>query len=180
MSDDEIQQIADRVIHTLEGLSPGGTNWWAVLLPPFAVLVGAGVAFYLGRQTLVTNRDAAGRTEWWKRAEWALTRLDSDADRDLVLGTEMLLVLTNSKLAGEDETAFLEAVWETIFEDDQQDDINGAEEIAEADEYFAQSGNLNDTELSLVQEYYGVRLSRGAVDEPAPNVDNGSSEEERP
>ena len=103
----------------------GPAEWWQILaaLGPLAVLLGAGIAGYIGWRTLrqkteADNRmllqkaEADNRAEWWKRTQWALDAVYSDNKKRGTVGLKVLKVLGESGLAGPGELAVLEAAWE--------------------------------------------------------------------
>ena len=78
-------------------------------LAPFATLVVASVALFVGLRT-VRQRDLADRRDqWWKRYQWA-TGLTLDPDEHLQdLGFRALELLAGSELAGQEEIELLDA-----------------------------------------------------------------------
>lgn len=80
-------------------------------LGPIATGSAAVVALIVGLATLWQRNRTDKRDQWWKRAQWALDlTLDEDPIRQAV-GLRALQYLANSKLAGRDEAAMLEAAW---------------------------------------------------------------------
>lgn len=89
MDEQQIQEIADRLLEALEGLAPGPPGWW-VIAAPIAVFLAAGVAALIGglnlrkqqhaltqkrdadAKALKQKQDADDRAEWWRRVQWAL------------------------------------------------------------------------------------------------------------
>lgn len=95
-------------------LHSGPADWWQILaaLGPLAVLIGAGIAAYVGWRTLKQKAAADDRAEWWRRTQWALDAVYSGDARRGTVGLKVLKVLAESDLAGPGELAVLEAAWE--------------------------------------------------------------------
>ncbi|KQN95086.1 hypothetical protein [Arthrobacter sp. Leaf69] len=92
----------------------GPAEWWQILaaLGPLAVLFGAGIAGFIGWNTLKQKSVADNRAEWWKRTQWALDAVYSGDTKRGTVGLKVLCVLGESELAGSGELAVLEAAWE--------------------------------------------------------------------
>lgn len=92
----------------------GPAEWWEVLaaLGPLAVLLGAVIAGVVGWRTLQQKAVADNRSEWWKRAQWALDAVHSGDKVRGAVGLKVLKVLGESELAGTGELAVLEAATE--------------------------------------------------------------------
>ena len=92
----------------------GPAEWWQILaaLGPLAVLLGAGIAGFIGWSTLQQRAVADNRAEWWKRTQWALDAVYSGDKKRATVGLKVLWVLGESELAGKGELAVLEAAWE--------------------------------------------------------------------
>lgn len=105
----------------------GPAEWWqlASAWGPILVLLGALVAARIAWKALEQRtkadalaleqkRDADGRSEWWRRTQWALDRsLDSDKNTK-ALGIDTLEVLAKSKLAQEEELELFDIAWEAV------------------------------------------------------------------
>ena len=61
------------------------------------------------------------RSEWWKRAQWALDRALDDSATNKALGLVTLEVLARSKLAHAEELELFDIAWEAV-----SDPKNGA------------------------------------------------------
>lgn len=176
MTDQQIQEIADRVVAALEGLAPG-TNWLAVLLPPFAVLAAALTAFLLGRKTLDQKSEADARSEWWRRTQWALEATASDTDEKLyAYGTEMLQVLARSKLAGEEELDLLDAVWEESSTEMRDDEIVELLEVSR--EFVSPDEQMTLTDY-LREKAMAEAFDEVSVDDEADSGENDVKEESK-
>lgn len=92
----------------------GPAEWWEVLaaLGPLAVLLGALIAGVVGWRTLQQKAEADNRSEWWKRAQWALDAVHSGDKQRGAVGLKVLRVLGESELAGTGELAVLQAATE--------------------------------------------------------------------
>jgi hypothetical protein len=113
MTEEQIQEIADRVIRALEKLAPVDSGFGLADLGPLAVLVAAVVAGVVGWRTLSQKREADARSEWWKRTQWALEASASKDPAMYAYGAGMLDLLAQSELAGPKDKELLDAVWET-------------------------------------------------------------------
>lgn len=132
MDDQQIKDIADRLIAALEQLAPGQPSGWTIVasMAPVAALIAAVIAGLIGwrnlkqqqralRESVKSNakslsqkRQADARSEWWKRTQWALEAAASDDPRMYAYGTGMLDLLAQSELAGPKDKELLDAVWE--------------------------------------------------------------------
>lgn len=82
---------------------------WDVLasLGPLAILVAALIAAFIGWRSMQVQAEANRRAQWWERAEWALdASMSSSMDRR-VMGLGVLVLLSESTLAGEEEARIL-------------------------------------------------------------------------
>ncbi|MET3172954.1 UNVERIFIED_ORG: hypothetical protein ABIB52_000782 [Arthrobacter sp. UYCu721] len=113
MNDQQIQEIADRVIAALNNLAPSDPGFNLADASPFAVLIAAGIALLIGLKTVRQKREADARSEWWKRTQWALEASASKDSRMYAYGTGMLDLLAQSELAGPKDKELLDAVWKT-------------------------------------------------------------------
>ncbi|MDJ0313285.1 hypothetical protein [Arthrobacter sp. H35-D1] len=115
-------------------LESSHAQWWEVLaaLGPLAILIGAIAAAAIGAFTLrqrtesdalalTQRREADDRSEWWKRAQWALDRALDDSATNKALGLVTLEVLARSKLAHAEELELFDIAWEAV-----SDPKNGA------------------------------------------------------
>lgn len=115
-------------------LDSSHAQWWEVLaaLGPLAILIGAIAAAAIGAFTLrqrtkadalalMQRRESDDRSEWWKRAQWALDRALDDSPTTKTLGLVTLEVLARSKLAHAEELELFDIAWEAV-----NDPRNGA------------------------------------------------------
>lgn len=132
MTDQQLQDIADRIIQALENLAPGAPAWWApwAAFGSYAALLAAGVAFLVGwlsirqqkkalaaqienhQAALTQKSEADARAEWWRRTQWALEASASGNPMMYAYGTGILDLLAKSELAGPQDKRMLDAVWE--------------------------------------------------------------------
>lgn len=99
-------------------------QWWDIVgaLGPLAILLAAGIAAIVGvlglreksntdRLVLTQQTNADNRSEWWRRAQWALDNaMSADLDRR-ALGIGILTVLAYSELAKTEELAIFDMAW---------------------------------------------------------------------
>lgn len=124
MDDKQIQDIADRVIEALQNLAPlapSEPSGWSIVasLAPVAALVAAGLVTFIGWRNLKHQQNALlvsvqndDRSEWWKRAQWALeSAANEDSDMLSAAGTEMLKVLVKSEMASDADKDLLDTSW---------------------------------------------------------------------
>lgn len=141
MTEQQIQEIADQVIEALNKLAPVDPEFSLVDLGPLAVFTAAAVAAFVGWRNLLhqqktlkasarsdarnlsQKRQADARSEWWKRTQWALEASSSDNTTMYAYGAGLLDLLAESDLAGPEDKALLDAVWETGDTGMQDDDI---------------------------------------------------------
>lgn len=100
---------------------------WDILagLGPLAVLIGASLAAWIGWRTLKQRRDADknsleqkqksdDRSEWWRRAQWALDHAVGENPDAKTLGLVTLEKLALSKLASDEEIVLFDVAWEAV------------------------------------------------------------------
>jgi hypothetical protein len=63
-------------------------------------------------RNLRQKRQADGRSEWWRRTQWALEATASDDPVMSGYGAGLLSLLAKSDMAGPEDKALLDAVWE--------------------------------------------------------------------
>ncbi|MEO6529445.1 MAG: hypothetical protein ABI563_05780 [Specibacter sp.] len=162
MTDPEIQQIADRVILTLQNLAPGEPGWWVpwTAWGSYAGLVVAAVAFIVGLRTLKQKREADAKSEWWRRAQWALEATSSEDTIMYSYGTEMLALLTKSKLTDVEDRGLLDAVWKASSTGMRDEDIKRLIETAR------NLAGLTDEEEASINSFE----SPDDPPEPPPNL----------
>lgn len=154
MDEQQIQDIANRVIAALEQLkplAPGEPSGWVIVasLAPVAALIAAGLVTWMGWKNLEHQQTALAasiqnddRSEWWKRAQWALEAEASDNDKLSAAGTEMLKVLVTSKMASDDDKNLLDTAWKAGTPAANQE--TAEEFLAEAAEFEHDEANLDD------------------------------------
>ncbi|ROS23957.1 hypothetical protein [Cellulomonas sp. PhB150] len=76
------------------------TSAWLATLPPTVALI-------VGVITIVQRNRADKRAEWWRRAQWALDHMLSSNPERVAVGAAVADVLSESKLAGDDELTVL-------------------------------------------------------------------------
>jgi hypothetical protein len=140
---------------------------------------------------LEQKRLADARSEWWRRTQWALEAA-ADRNRDSALydyGTTMLDVLAKSDLAGPEEKAMLDAVWQGSATEMEDEGIDALVEDA------AELGDLSEEQLESLRKYelgvselteeehasLAAELQRhldGDIDVSPLGSDNGSTKED--
>jgi flagellar biogenesis protein FliO len=91
---------------TVVGAAP---EWWQIVgaLSPLAVLVAAIVAALVGLLTLRQKARADDRSEWWRRAQWALDASLSRSRSEAEMGQKAIEILGQSELASREDLALL-------------------------------------------------------------------------
>lgn len=84
-------------------------EWWQILsaLSPLAVLAAAIVAALVGLLSLRQKARADDRSEWWRRAQWALDASRSRSRSEAEMGQKAINLLGQSELASREELALL-------------------------------------------------------------------------
>ena len=169
LTDQQIQDIADRIINALEHLAPAAPSGWSIVasLAPVAVFTAALVAAWVGwrnlkhqqraltesvksnARSLSQKSKADARSEWWKRTQWALEAAASKDPRIYAYGAGMLDLLAQSELAGPKDKELLDAVWEGTDTEMQDEDIEQLIKDASEQE------DLTYEELKSVVSYDG-------------------------
>lgn len=121
MTDKQIEDIANRLIAAIEHLAPNGTSGWTIVasLAPLAALIAAGLVTWIGWKNLKHQRNVLAasisnddRSEWWKRAQWALeSAASTKSDMLNAAGTEMLKILVTSPMATDEDKDLLDTAW---------------------------------------------------------------------
>ncbi|WP_193342621.1 hypothetical protein [Pseudarthrobacter sp. AB1] len=131
MNDQQMQEITDRVVAALEGLSSSDPGWWTYVaaLASVALLAAVIGVTVVGLRNLrqkesaskpnVANdarnlrrtRESDAMTEWWTRAQWALNATASTNDTMFSYGIGILGVLAKSDLANSEEKSLFDTVW---------------------------------------------------------------------
>ncbi|MFH5879843.1 hypothetical protein [Arthrobacter sp. NA-172] len=93
-------------------------EWWQILgaLSPLAVLVAAIVAAVVGLLSLRQKARADDRSEWWRRAQWALDASLSRSRSEAEMGQRAIGLLGRSELASPEELALLKVGTEDALE----------------------------------------------------------------
>ncbi|GAB5079581.1 hypothetical protein [Arthrobacter sp. AD-310] len=154
MDEQQIQDIANRVIAALEQLkplAPGEPAWYVIVasLAPVAALLAAGLVTFIGWRNLKHQQKALkvsmqndDRSEWWKRAQWALEAEATDNDKLSAAGTEMLKLLVKSEMASDADKDLLDTSWRAGTAATNQET---AEELLAEAEAFVNEADLDDT-----------------------------------
>lgn len=183
MNDKQIQDIADRVIEALNHLAPA-SGWTITTIvaaaAPAAALLAASLVTWIGWRNLKhqqraldesmksdaasldQKRQADGRSEWWRRTQWALAASTSEDTRMYAYGTGILDRLSESDLATPEDKALLDAVWQgssTAMQDDSIDDLIAAARSLP---------NLTEEEIALLRSFDNNVDSGPVVNENEP------------
>ena len=115
----------------------GPAEWWQIVaaLGPLAILLAAVLAAAISWKTLrqrttadalalaqkreadadaLNKRLADDRSEWWRRAQWALDRALDDDEAAKALGLVTLEVLARSELARTEELELFDLAWQSV------------------------------------------------------------------
>lgn len=132
MTDQEVQEIAERITHGLEGLAPPDPWWFpdAVTLASFTLLIAALMFATVSSLNLRIQHsilepaakgkkwrlprwrwDGAASDLWWSRAQWALEAVTSPGHKKYFYGMVMLETLATSNDGSPAEKAILDTVW---------------------------------------------------------------------
>lgn len=108
-------------------INSGSSHWWEIVgaLGPFAILLAAGIAATVAGMSLrqksiadqlaLAQKSAAdSRSEWWRRAQWALDTAMSADTVQRALGNAILSVLAGSELASAEELAIFDIAWKSV------------------------------------------------------------------
>ena len=191
MDEQQIEEIADRVVDALNGLAPGDPTGWEIVAAfgPLAVLAGGVITLVIGllslrrqrinaekqsedqKEAMAERRRADDRAEWWKRAQWALDASLSESAVRQDLGFKMLERLVTAGSVDREDLELLEPAWRrtTASTSSQAEAVMG--ESADNLEDMASQGLIPDDYLD---EF------RRAMDEEAAeeqNEDNGSGKD---
>ncbi|GAA4048282.1 hypothetical protein GCM10023063_39660 [Arthrobacter methylotrophus] len=84
-------------------------EWWQIVsaLSPLAVLVAAIVAAFVGLLSLRQKARSDNRSEWWRRAQWALDASLSRSRSEAEMGQKAIELLGHSELASREELELL-------------------------------------------------------------------------
>jgi hypothetical protein len=156
VTEQEIQELANRLIAAIESLAPGEPSIWSIIssLAPVAALLAAGLVTFMGWKNLEHQQKALAasntnddRTQWWKRVEWALdAAMKVENTRLAKMGNELLRVLSTSKMASDADKDLLDSVWKAGTDAVTQESAEDA--IAEAAAYNRESDLDGDSETS--------------------------------
>lgn len=92
------------------------TPLWQTLAP-YAPLAAALIAAWIALRTLQQRSTSDNRSEWWRRAQWALDASTSEDPKRREMGQQAINRLGQSPLAGPDDLDFLEIGTEDALED---------------------------------------------------------------
>ena len=192
MDEAQIQEWVDQLTEALQGLrplpqqqqpqppEPGTWDFFVSTFSfaPVATLVIGAVAAGIAVGTLIQRRRSDARSEWWRRAEWALDariHANSEMNRN---GKSMLTALLSSKLAGKEERKFIR---EVTTPPPVADDPVSPEAQAFADAIKAENPEMSDEDALLLGRraaaYYAESANSG-VDDRDNDSDNGDTETE--
>ncbi|MGP4032895.1 hypothetical protein [Pseudarthrobacter sp. 1C304] len=140
----------------------GPAEWWEVLaaLGPLAVLLGALIAGVVGWRTLQQKAEADNRSEWWKRAQWALDAVHSGDKQRGAVGLKVLTVLGESELAGDGELAVLHAATERPLGQAAQQARHGAQAVPSGPGQFDDDDRAIHIAAAQLREVTDRRLGR--------------------
>ncbi|MDJ0356058.1 hypothetical protein [Paenarthrobacter sp. PH39-S1] len=190
MNNQQMQEISDRVYAALEGLSPHDPWLWTYVtaLASVAVLTTAIVVTVVGLRNLrhqesasqptVSSdarnlrrmRDSDAMTEWWRRAQWALSATASTNDTMYSYGIGILAVLAKSDLPGSEEKSLFDTVWEQSCTKMRDQEIRYL-----LDQH--RDASQQEKGGPLIGHSSNRELSRpGTVNDPPVSGENGSSE----
>jgi hypothetical protein len=148
VTEQEIQDLANRLIAAIEHLAPGEPSFWTNVgsLGPFVALLAAWLVYRSAKKALKQREKADDRAEWWRRTQWALEATVSEDDTMNGYGTGMLKLLADSELATADDRALLDNVWkdsDAATEQDAEELIQDAADLSEEEtlENFSETGN---------------------------------------
>lgn len=131
MDEQSINEIADRVVDALNNMAPGDPTGWEIVaaLGPLAVLAGGVITLIIGLlslrrqrinaekqstdngEALAERRRADDRSEWWKRAQWALDASLSESTARQDLGFKMLKRLIRAGNIDKEDLELLDPAW---------------------------------------------------------------------
>jgi hypothetical protein len=110
----------DVVVHT------GDAEWWQIVaaLWPLVVLLVAGIGWFALRRPTVADAVAfdaetiaAGQSDWWPRARWALEASLAESPVRQEVGLAALELLNASSLSGKEEASITAEAWKRPLRD---------------------------------------------------------------
>ncbi|WP_354191377.1 hypothetical protein [Arthrobacter sp. UYCu712] len=196
MNDQQMQEITDRAVAALEGLSSNDPGLWTyvtalgfvALLAAVIVVTVVGlrnlrqkesaskpkVANDAGNLRRTRGSDTDAMNEWWRRAQWALNATASTNGTMYSYGIGILGVLAKSDLAGSEEKSLFDAVWKGSCTKMRDEEIRHLLEqhrdAARQEKGGPLIGHRSKPESGLP----------GTVNDPPVSGENGSSEDESP
>lgn len=113
MTDQELREFVERLVSAIEDAGSQNAQWWEILaaLGPVLLFLSALVAAYVAWKSLKQQKLNEARSEWWRRAQWALGASVSTDSRMMTYGIEILDELASSELTTEEDERLLDAVW---------------------------------------------------------------------
>lgn len=121
MTDQQIEDLANRLIAAIEHLAPGALPWYApwAAFGSYVAVVAAVVAFWVGWLNLKHQQNALtvstrneDRSEWWKRAQWALeVAVTMETPQLAAAANAILTALVKSDMASDTDKDLLDTAW---------------------------------------------------------------------
>lgn len=144
MTDQELQDLANKLIAAIESLAPGEPSFWTILgsLGPLIALLAAYLVYVSARNTLTQKQQADDRAEWWRRTQWALESAASKDEKLNAAGTAMIPLMNQSKLVSDEDRDLLDTIWKV---DPASADEESAEEFEKLLDAFDEELLLDDS-----------------------------------
>ena len=196
MDEQQIEEIADRVVDALNGLAPGDPTGWeiAAAFGPLAVLAGGVITLVVGlmslhrqrinaekqsadqKEAMAERRRADDRAEWWKRAQWALDASLSESTVRQDLGFKMLERLVTAGSVDREDLELLEPAWR------RSAAANGSQAVAVMEESTVALPDLAGQGYipqDYVDEFRRVLDDEGSGEHNGTDTGNGKDSDER-